>query len=399
MSERRVFIGGAGAISPIANNVSELIANLLRGDVGLKREIANDQSYVLGRAHYEVAPFKTATNKKLAPRWGTLAIGAAEQALENYPESYRAKKVGGVYMGMGMVPVDVIMKSVSRFQRNNTVSPTTLLSGLPNIAAILIAMEHNLTGPCHAYAMACASALASLHRAYLDVSKGVIDYAVAGGVDSALDAASLASWKAMRVLSNLNENGRACIPFGMGRRGICLAEGAVAFLLGTEHVVPPEERWCEMRGFGESCDAHHFTTPTLEGQILSMNRALKNADLEPQDIDLVIAHGTGTIVGDKTESTAIASVFGGLNADVPVTSNKGMLGHTLGASGGFNICSALTALVSGKVHGTYPTDRVDAQIQSNVILQSTRFPSGFRNILVNSFAFGGINVSAVVSAV
>ena len=267
------------------------------------------------------------------------------------------------------------------------VSPLTIARAMSNAGASRVSLEYRITGPVFAVSTACSSANHALGQAFRMVRSGEVEAAIAGGSEAPLSLGFLKAWEAMRVVSP-----DTCRPFSRDRRGLILGEG------GAVLVLEPFERalargatiWGEIVGFGMSSDAHHITQPSALGAARAMRAALADAQLAPEAIGYVNAHGTGTLANDATETEAIRDVFGEHTRNLPVSSTKSMHGHALGAAGALEAAATLGALRAGLIPPTANFTVPDPACDLDVVPNTPR-PAHIEYAMSNSFAFGGLN--------
>jgi nodulation protein E len=267
------------------------------------------------------------------------------------------------------------------------VSPLTIARAMSNAGASRVSLEYGITGPVYTVSTACSSANHALGQAFRMVRSGEVEVAIAGGSEAPLSLGFLKAWEAMRVVSP-----DTCRPFSSDRRGLILGEGAAVLVL--EPVERARARgatiWGEIAGFGMSSDAHHITQPSALGAARAMRAALIDAELAPEAIGYVNAHGTGTLANDATEAEAIRSVFGAHTRNLPVSSTKSMHGHALGAAGALEAAATLGALQAGLIPPTANFTTPDPACDLDVVPNTPR-AAQIECAISNSFAFGGLN--------
>jgi 3-oxoacyl-[acyl-carrier-protein] synthase-1 len=290
----------------------------------------------------------------------------------------------GLVLGSSNAGLDTTERVYARFRISGQAEPRYSLHTQHEFAAVL-ALVRGLTGiagPSHFVSTACSSSGKAFASAARLIHAGLVDAVLVGGVD-ALCEMTVRGFRSLGVLAE-----QPCRPFAAERPGISIGEGAALFLLERGAAAP-----FALLGTGESADAHHMTAPhpSGEGAEQAMCAALAMAGLEPSDIDLINAHGTGTIQGDAAEAAAIARVFG---PDVPVLSTKGYTGHALGAAGAVEAALCLITLEHGFAPPSLGASPVDRGLGISVL--QARRDGAFRRVLSNSFAFGGSNVSVIL---
>eukprot|EP00092_Neocalanus_flemingeri_P037415 GFUD01040741.1.p1 GENE.GFUD01040741.1~~GFUD01040741.1.p1 ORF type:complete len:440 (+),score=86.03 GFUD01040741.1:39-1358(+) len=332
---------------------------------------------------------------------------AADEALKDAgwsPQTEKQKVRSGVSVGMGMVDLDYIGESyMNLVTGKRKISPYFVPRILPNLAPGHIAIAHGLMGPNHSCSTACATGGHSIGEAMRLLQHGVCDVMVAGGVDACINPLAMMGFSRARALSSkYNDNpAKASRPFDVNRDGFVMGEGAgILVLEREEHAVERGAKvYCKVVGYGSSGDADHITTAREDGAgaINAMQAALKDAQVESADVWSVNAHATSTPLGDKAECRAIRSVLGGSSAYV--TSNKGGIGHLLGAAGAVESVFSALSVMEGVVPPCVNIDSVDSEFVEglNIVIGKKIVDTGSdRRILIkNSFGFGGTNVSLI----
>jgi nodulation protein E len=270
---------------------------------------------------------------------------------------------------------------------NPRVHPMAIVRVMPNAPASQISLEMGLRGPVFAVASACASANHALGQALMLLQAGVVDVALAGGVEACITVGTVKAWEAMRVMAD-----DTCRPFSKGRRGLVLGEGAGVFVLETlEHAQARGATiLAEFAGAGMSADAADIVMPDAGGAARAMRAALAQAGLVPQDVGYINAHGTGTTANDRTETRAIHAVFGAHARQLAVSSTKSMHGHALGAGGAIELVAVIGALREGVLPPTINHLEADPECDLDVVPNVAR-ERRVDAALSNSFAFGGLN--------
>jgi len=272
-------------------------------------------------------------------------------------------------------------------QGRNRVHPLTIPRTMANAAASMLSMEFGLRGPAFTISTACSSSSHAIGLAAQMVRSGAAQLALAGGSEAPFSYGLLKAWEAMRVISP-----DTCRPFSRDRKGMILGEGAAMLVLEPYEAARARGARVhgELVGFGMSSDAHHITQPSAEGAALALLAALRDADLPPESIGYINAHGTGTPGNDSTETRAIRQVFGGHAERLPVSSTKSLHGHTLGAAGALEAVASILALREGILPPTANYTEPDPECDLDVVPNASR-ALRVEYALSNSFAFGGLN--------
>jgi 3-oxoacyl-[acyl-carrier-protein] synthase II len=276
------------------------------------------------------------------------------------------------------------------------VSPLSVPMAMNNAAASHIAMALGLGGACLTYSVACASSAVSIGEAFRRIQRGESSLIVAGGSESPLAFTIMRAWEALHVVAAGDEQTahRACRPFHQGRTGLVLGEGAAALVLEDwAHAKQRGARiYCELAGFGQSCDHAHLVRPHAHGQSRAIQTALREADLAPEQIGYVNAHGTATPEGDPTEISALKQVFGAQAEHLAVSATKSMHGHSLGAVGATEALITVLALARQAIPPTAHLDQVAEDcLGVRHVMGSALRDVPLQAAISNSFAFGGSN--------
>jgi 3-oxoacyl-[acyl-carrier-protein] synthase II len=406
--KRRVAVTGLGIISPCGNNIDEFSVNLMAGKSGVRR-ISSAYSTLLSvkiAAEVDFNPLDYFIKKQLSSmdRVNQFALAAASQAWKDSGLSLDAKEKerAGVYIGCGMGGGNTIEDLYDQLFKHNAdrVRPLTVLMVMNNASASQISIEHGLSGPCLTISTACASSANAIGEAFRQVSDGYVDVMLTGGVESFLTYGGFRSWESLRVLAveDPEDPSKSCKPFSKNRTGLVLGEGAAMVVLEEmERAVKRRTPiYAEMIGYGSTSDAGHITRPSLEGQARAMADALKEADLLPEDIDYINAHGTATQY-DLLETQAIKKIFGNYACNVPVSSTKSMHGHTMGAAGAIEFIVSLLAIKNQAVPPTINLDQPDPECDLDYVPNIGRRGVKVNTVMSNSFAFGGTNAVLIAA--
>jgi 3-oxoacyl-[acyl-carrier-protein] synthase II len=261
-----------------------------------------------------------------------------------------------------------------------------------------IAIHLGLKGPSLTVATACSSGSHAIGQAYREIREGRRDAMIAGGGEHALTDLMLLSWSRLRVLSRRNDDpARACRPFDADRDGLVLADSIVLLVLESEESLQRRggRALAEIAGYASNCDASHLTAPDQTSEVEAIRDALEDACVRPEEVGLVVAHGTATRLNDRTEGQSLREVFGSDDGFPVVTAPKSMLGHAMGASGALGVAAAVFALESGSVTPTINIDHLDPDcgIPEPPAAAVKTDP---QVAIVNAFAFGGHNAVVVL---
>ena len=406
---RRVVITGLGVVTSLSQDVNDLFQRLLAGESGIHelKIVDRDRFKVkIGGDVYDWDPSADISNKeaKRLDRFSQFGLVAGIRAVEDSGLQFDSEDVRkcGVILGSGIGGLTEIENQVERLLHKgpDRVSALTIPKLMLNAAGGNISIRYGLRGINYSVATACASANNAMGNAFQCVQAGVCDVVVTGGTEAAMTQMGVSGFQNMKALSMRNdEPARASRPFDIDRDGFVLSEGAgVLIFEELEHAKARGAKiYCEVMGFGASGDAGHITQPDPAGLGASqaMSGALNDANINPDQVDYVNAHGTSTPLGDKAETQAIKSVYGSAAARLNVSSTKSSLGHSLGASGGIELVVTCKAIESSTIPPTINLDDQDPECDLNYT-PNTPVDREINFAMSNSFGFGGHNASIVV---
>ncbi|KGM44195.1 hypothetical protein JY97_02300 [Alkalispirochaeta odontotermitis] len=408
--ERRVVVTGLGTVNPIGNTVQEYWTNLKLGHSGIRmiRNIELHDYHIRfgGEVDYPEnirEYFEQPKMIKRLDRYIVMAHIAGIQALRDSKlESGDLSERCGAIIGSGAGGVLAHQNATNLIHENrmNEISPFYIVSCIPSTGTAFFAKEAGIRGPCFSICSACSTGNHAFGQAYSFIKTGIADIMFAGGSESAVNEMGLAAFGNILALSGRNENPeKASRPFDADRDGFVLGEGAgVLCLEELEHAERRKAHiYAEIAGFGFTSDAHDLVAPhpEAEGAVRAIKAAMDMAGLEAADIDLINAHGTATPIGDKTEGIAINNALNERGSQVPVHSTKSMTGHLLGGASAIEAIAAIMAFEENIIHPTANHDRLDPEINLNVITTPTD-ASSVNHILSNAFGFGGLNAVLIL---
>ena len=405
----RVVITGMGVVSPIGNNMKTFWNNLINGESGITTidtfDISNHKTKIAGIVQdFDADEILGKKEARRLDRFSQFALAAAEQAWTD--SELDLKRIDeerlGVYVGSGIGGLQTLIENIDALRQKGPrrVSPTLVPAMISNAAAAQISIKWNAMGPSMSPVSACAIGNTTIGEAFRLIRSGEVDVMFAGGTEAAITDLSIASFGNATALSTRNEDPtKASRPFDENRDGFVMSEGAgILILESLSHALHRGAKiYAEVIGYGASSDAHHMVAPHPEGKgaYLAMRSALKSANLSPEEIDVISAHATSTKVGDITETMAIKQLFGKQAYQIPVTANKSMLGHMLGAAGGVEAISLAMSIKEEIVPPTINLENADPLCDLDYV------PSVARQVkinagLSNSFGFGGHNAAIVL---
>jgi 3-oxoacyl-[acyl-carrier-protein] synthase II len=309
----------------------------------------------------------------------------------------------GVTFGSGIGGIELFenQATVIKEQGPKRMWPFFIPMLIPDIVSGLLAIEFGLRGPNYALVSACATGNNNIGEAFLLIRNGYADGMLCGGTEAAVCPMGVGGFNALRALSTRNDDPKAASrPFDAGRDGFVLGEGAGAlFLEEREHALKRGAKiYAELTGIGMSGDAHHITAPEPEGEgaVLAMHMMLRDAGIEPSDVDYINMHGTSTPLGDVAETKAVKKVFGEHAKKMNVSSTKSMTGHLLGAAGAVEAIATIMAVNTGVIPPTINYDTPDPDCDLNCTPNEAA-KREVRHAASNAFGFGGHNTSVLFS--
>lgn len=408
ISSRRVVVTGLGLVSPLGIGVEANWKAMLEGKSGIGPITKFDASAFSSRIAGEVRDFDPLEfmDKKEVRKMDPFiqyAIAAAAQAVEDAgltKENLEGDGTG-VYVGSGIGGIGAIenQHEILLTKGPNRVSPFFLISSIINEASGQISIKYRAKGPNSATATACATGTHAIGDSFKIIARGDADIMLAGGAEAPITPLGLAGFCAMRALSLRNdEPSKASRPFDAQRDGFVMGEGAgIVILEELGNAMKRGARvYAEIVGYGMSGDAYHVSAPCLDGEgaYQSMRRALEDAQIAPDEVDYINAHGTSTPYNDKIETLAIKRLFGDYARKVGINSTKSMTGHLLGAAGGFESAASVLCLKDQIMPPTINYEFPDPECDLDYVPNKAR-PASIRYALSNSFGFGGTNGALV----
>jgi 3-oxoacyl-[acyl-carrier-protein] synthase II len=406
----RVVVTGLGVVTSLGRPVDLFLERIVRGESGVGPitlfDVSGYRVQFGGEVPWngETEGIASAKELRRLDRFTQFALGSATDAVRDSGIDFSREDPFrcGVVIGSGIGGLSEFEAQHERLLTKgiDKVSPFTIPKLMVNSASGHVSSQYGIKGPNFAVATACASAANAIGEALRSIRYGDADVMVTGGSEAALTPMGLAGFQNMRALSFRSEAPQqASRPFDADRDGFVLAEGAgVVVLEELEHARRRGARiYAELMGYGASGDAGHITQPDEEGRgaARAMRMALDDANLGPEAIDYINAHGTSTPLGDKAETVAVKTVFGPHAKKLALSSTKSQLGHTLGASGGIELVVCLLAIARGIIPPTINLDRPDPDCDLDYTPRMAR-ETPVRVAMSNSFGFGGHNASLVV---
>ncbi|ACG57198.1 3-oxoacyl-(acyl-carrier-protein) synthase 2 [Hydrogenobaculum sp. Y04AAS1] len=411
---RRVVITGIGVVSPIGNNVNDFWQNLVAGKSGIDTisSFDPDKYGLTVKIAAEVKNFNPEDyfDKKDAQKLSDFikfAYAAAMEAMKDasLENANIDKDRVGVIVGTGIGGLKDIEEQNETLNEKGArrVSPFFIPYGIANMASGVIAIKYGFRGPNYCVVSACATGNHSIGDAFRIIQRGDADIMIAGGTESAITPLGIAGFASLKALSTRNdEPQKASRPFDSQRDGFVMGEGAGILILEEyEHAKKRGAKiYAEIKGYAATDDAFHVTAPCTDGEgaAMCMRLALEDASLNPEDIDYINAHGTSTPLNDKIETLAIKKIFKDHAYKLKMSSNKSMIGHLLGAASAVEAVASVKTIETGIIPPTINLENPDPECDLDYV-PNKAINYDVKNILSNSFGFGGTNACIILSKV
>jgi len=412
VSRRRVVVTGLGIVCPVGNRVDEAWSNILDGKSGITQITRFDATPFASHIAGEVKNFDVTSilSPKEARRMDTFihyGLSAGIEALEDAgftknPDN--ADRIGvNIGSGIGGLPLIEETDKLLHESGPRKISPFFIPGAIINMVSGNLSIMYGLKGPSLALVTACTTATHCIGDSARLIEYGDVDVMVAGGAESTVSPLGIGGFAAARALSTRNDDPEtASRPWDKGRDGFVLGEGAGVLVLEEyEHAKKRGAKiYCEITGYGMSADANHITAPCEDGEGAArcMANALRNAQLDPTQVDYINAHGTSTPLGDIAETVAIKRMFGEHASNIAVSSTKSSVGHLLGAAGGVEAVFTTLAIRDQTAPPTINLQDQDPECDLDYVPNVAR-PMKIRSAVSNSFGFGGTNGTLVFSSV
>ncbi len=407
MPKKRVVVTGLGAVTPIGLNVNEAWENAIKGVSGVGPLTRVDSEKFPAKVAAEITNFNAEDfmDKKEArrmDRFTQYAIAASFMAVKdaNLDITDEIAPRVGVWVGSGIGGMETFEQQYKTFLEKGArrVSPFFVPMMIPDMATGQISIALGAKGVNSCTVTACATGTNSIGDAFKVIQRGDADVMISGGTEAPLTEMSFAGFSSAKALSMNPDPKTASRPFDANRDGFVMGEGAgIVVLEELEHALARGARiYAEIVGYGATGDAHHITAPAPggEGGVRAMRMAIKDAGLQPGDIDYINAHGTSTEYNDKFETLAIKEVLGAHASDVAISSTKSMTGHLLGAAGGVEAIFTIKAIENAVIPPTINLDTPDPECDLDYVPNEARHKE-VKAAMSNSLGFGGHNATIV----
>ena len=406
--KKRVVITGMGAVTPTGNNVDTFWNSCKEGKVGIDRITKFDTSDFKVKLAAEVKDFRAADHmdpkaaRRMEP-FAQYAVAASGEAMEDAGINMEAEDPYrvGVIIGSGIGSLETVEATYDKVLEHkvNRVNPLTIPKMISNMAAGNVSIQFGLKGKCENVVTACATGTNCIGDAMRTIQYGEADIMLAGGTESCICPTGVAGFQQLTALSTETDRMRASIPFDKDRNGFVMGEGAGILVL--EELSHAQKRgahiYAELVGYGATADAYHITSPCEDGSgaAKAMEIAMREAGIEPAQIDYINAHGTSTHHNDLFETRAIRLAFGAHAENVQINSTKSMIGHLLGAAGGVEFVTCVKSLEEGFIHQTVGTTDPDEECDLNYAIGAP-VEKEIHYAMSNSLGFGGHNASLLI---
>ena len=405
---KRVVITGMGTINPIGHNVNETWESIKNKECGIQEISLIDSSTYKTKfdaeiKNYDPNEFFDSKTAKRNDRYTQFGIIAAREAVKDSgitKENSDYSRIG-TYFSSGIGGLTTIQEQCQIYfeKGNSRISPLFIPMGISNMAAGTIAIEHGFKGESMSIVTACASSAHAIGEAYRAIQLGEEDIILAGGSEASINEVALAGFENMKALTHATEVDRASIPFDAERSGFVMGEGAGAIILEElEHAKARGAKiYAELIGYGSTTDAYHITSPSPDGEggANAMARALRNANIKPEEVDYINAHGTSTHLNDAIETKAIKATFGEHAKKLMVSSTKGNTGHLLGGAGVLEAIISVKAINDSLVPPTINYKVKDEECDLDIVPNEPR-KADIKVAMSNSLGFGGHNATIIL---
>ena len=404
---RRVVITGIGVFASTGKNAESFFETLVQGRSAVRRIQQFDPAALSVQIaaeipDYEPLDYFPAKRLDLLDRFSQFALLAAKEAMDSSGIQVRDEERPrfGVVTGTGMGGATTFDSGYYNLYAKNVtrMHPFTIPKIMHNAATSQVCMEFGAQGPSLTTATACSSSGHAIGEAFHLIKYGMADLMLTGGTEAPITFGMIRSWESVRVLATGNgDPSKACRPFSADREGLVMGEGAAMFLLEElEHAKQRGARiYGEIAGFGLSSDASHITQPSIDGPARAVRMALAEAMVNPEEVDYINAHGTGTRVNDITETQVIKEVFRDHARKVAISSTKSMHGHVMGSTGAIELAATIQAIDRGVIPPTANYTLPDPECDLDYVPNQAR-EKPVRIAVSNSFAFGGLNAVLLV---
>lgn len=403
--KKRVVITGMDIVSSLGSGMNAFWQAAVAGQCGIKKIQSYDPSPYPTQIAGEITDLSLEhlpefNRPKRYPKVAQYALFCAHNAIQQAQLTTEELTAAATYIGTSVGGTPELDTAYEFFFAGQwrKVPALSVIRGMPNSVANHIAIAFGVGGPNSTISNACVSSAEAIGNAYQQIAQGRLTTVICGGTESLVWEAPMVTWCKLRVMSTRNDTPHmACRPFDQERDGMVMADGAGILVL--EELSQAQARgariYAELVGYGASCDAFHVTAPNSQGQIRSIQMALKDAQLSNQDIQYIHAHGTGTDLNDITETETIKAVFSERAHQIPITALKAMTGHTIGAAGAIQVIAAIASIQNNILLPTINLHTPDPRCDLDYVPLKAR-EQAVDVVLSNHFAFGGANAAIIL---
>ncbi len=404
----KIVITGMGTINPVGHNVADTWTNIINGVSGVAPITRFDASQWRTQIACEVKNFNPkdympAKDARRRDRFEHFATVAAQEALHSSGLKITEENTGriGVLVSSALGGLKSLQDSIIRLEREGPkrISPFLIPMLMPNGAAGLIGIDHNIKGPAMSVSSACASGIDGIGLAWMMLRAGMIDAAVTGASESVLTRTGIGAFDRINALSLNSDHTMTPAPFDKNRDGLVMGEGAGILVMETEcHAKARGANiLAELAGYAATADAFHVTAPSSDGAGggTAISNALASATVNPDEVDYISAHGTATPLNDSTETKAIKRAFGKEAYNIPISSTKSMTGHMMGATGALETIFCVKAIQDSILPPTIHYETPDPECDLDYVPNHAR-EQKIEIAISNAFGFGGHNSVLVV---
>ena len=406
--ERRVVITGLGAITPIGKDVKETWEGIENKKCGIDKISLFDASdfktsLAAEVKDYDASNYFEVKQARRLDRSSQFAIIAAREAFKdsNITKENTDFENVGIFVSSGIGGLKTIQEQCETncLKSHSRVSPMFIPMAISNMPAGNVSIDLGLKGESISIVTACASSTQAIGEAYRTIKHGYEDCILAGGTEASICEIGIAGFENMKALSFSENKNRASIPFDKERNGFVMGEGAAILVLEElEHAKKRNAKiYAEVIGYGASSDAYHITSPCPDGEggARAMKRAIADANIKPEEIDYINAHGTSTHLNDLTETMAVKEALGEASKKVMISSTKGNIGHLLGAAGAAEAIVCTKAIENSIVPPTINYKVKDEDCDLDIVPNELR-KKDLKMIMSDSLGFGGHNASIIL---
>lgn len=412
LKKRRVVITGIGMVTSLGTEISDIWTNLLQGKSGVSKiskfDCSEHKCQIAGEIkNFDYSGIISNLDARRLDLFSLYALYATEKAVQDSGISLESENLDriGVNLGSGMGGMNQVEKQIeiANTKGLRRVAPYAIPSVMLSAPSAEISIKYGFRGMNFSSSSACASSSHAIGLATRMIQCGEADMMISGGTEAIITPITIAGFSSARALSTRNdEPEKASRPFDKERDGFVMGEGSCILVL--EEFEKAQKRnakiYGEICGVGWTADAHHITAPDQngDGATKAMINAITDAEISPEDVSYINAHGTSTTLNDSIETLAIKKVFGNQAYQIPISSTKSMIGHLIGAAGAVECAICALSIHNNQIHGTLNYEFPDPQCDLDYVPEKVRELS-VKYALSNSFAFGGSNVALVIGKI